>query len=408
MFPVKSWPKAILHIDGDAFFASVYQVVHPQTKSKPLVVGKERGIATAVSYEAKKLGIERGMRVVEIRKKYPQVLVVESDYDIYHLFSERIFSIIKKTSPAIEQYSIDEFFVDVAGLRRYLNKSYQEIALSIKKEIEEKLGITVSLGLSINKSLAKLASSFKKPSGFTAVDGLSIGDFLKKIDIEKVWGIGENTASFLRKLGVVTAYDFAVKSEEFVKKYLTKPFFEIWRELRGEMVFQLNLEGKQTYRSIIRSGSFPPTADKNFIFSRLLFHIEEAFSVARKVNYLVGEMIIFLKTNNFLYQDKKIKISPKTSYPFLIHSLIKEAFENIYEEKVKYRTCGCVIGDFEEVGFEQEFLFDDFQKKEKVKKIYQVMEKTKVDFGTVLYDKERRKEIIKNKKLRIPFIEIFD
>ncbi|MFN4213121.1 MAG: hypothetical protein ACK4FL_04165 [Microgenomates group bacterium] len=155
MFQVKKWPKAIVHIDADAFFASVYQVIHPKTKDKPLVVGKERGIATAVSYQAKKLGIKRGMRVVEIREKYPQVLIVESDYDLYHLFSQRILSIIKKTFPAVEQYSIDEFFVDIGGFRRYLNKSYQEIALAIKREIEEKLGITVSLGLSVNKSLAK-------------------------------------------------------------------------------------------------------------------------------------------------------------------------------------------------------------------------------------------------------------
>ncbi|MFN4213120.1 MAG: hypothetical protein ACK4FL_04160 [Microgenomates group bacterium] len=173
------------------------------------------------------------------------------------------------------------------------------------------------------------------------------------------------------------------------------------------MVFQLNLEEKKSYRSIIRSGSFPPTTDKNFIFARLIAHIEEAFSVARKVNYLVGEMTIFLKKNNFLFQDKKIKLIPKTNYPFLIHPLIKETFERIYKEKVKYRACGCVVGDFEEEGFEQGFLFDNLKKKEKIKKLYWAMEKTKIDFGTVLYEKKGKKEIIKDKKLRIPFIEVF-
>lgn len=405
MFPVKSWPQAILHIDADAFFASVYQAVHPQMKNKPLVVGKERGIATAVSYEAKKFGIKRGMRTKEIRKKFPQVFIVESDYNLYKIFSERIFSIIKKNSSFVEQYSIDEFFVDIFGLRRYLNKSYQEIALGIKAEIEEKLGITVSVGLSINKSLAKLASSFKKPSGFTKVSGLEIEDFLKNIAIEDVWGIGENTSSFLKKLGVATAYDFAIKDEEFIAKYLTTPFLEIWQELRGKMVFHLNLKDKQEYQSIIRSGSFLPTDDKNFIFSRLIYHLEEAFSVARRVGYLVGEIIIFLKTNNFLYQNKKIKIFPKINHPLLIHNLIKENFEKLYEKKVSYRACGCSIGDFEEEEVRQESLFENFEYKEKIKRLYWAIEKTKVDFGTILYDKQRKNEVIKRKRLRIPFIE---
>ncbi len=136
------------------------------------------------------------MPVAQIRKKFPQVLIVESDYEIYQIFSERIFAIIKKTSPAVEPYSIDEFFVDIKGLRRPLNKSYEEIALSIKEEIEEKLGITVSVGLSINKSLAKLASSFKKPSGFTVVDGLSIEEFLKKYPLARFGELAKTPAAY--------------------------------------------------------------------------------------------------------------------------------------------------------------------------------------------------------------------
>lgn len=405
MFLVKDWPQAIVHIDGDAFFASVYQVTHPASKGKPVVVGKERGLATAVSYEAKRLGIERGTPIAKIKKDFPQVIVVESDYDTYLLFSLRIYQIIKKYSSMVERYSIDEFFVDIKGLRRFLNKSYWQIALSIKKEIETQTGLSVSVGLSVNKSLAKLASSFNKPSGFTIVDGLSIDNFLKKIPIGKVWGIGEQTESLLKKLGIKTAYDFAIKNEIFVKKYLTKPFFEIWQELQGRKIFELNIEEKNSYFSIVRSGSFLPTNNKDFIFSRLISHIDEAFFQARKVGYTVGELTIFIKTKNFIYFKEKIKIKPKIEYPYLIHQLIKKTFNLIFKEKYQYRACGCLISDFEEKTIKQESLFSDFKKEAKAKKIYPLIEAKKVDFATILYQKE--KPIFFNrKKFKIPFINL--
>ncbi len=166
MFLVSSWPQAILHLDADAFFASVIQAVNPSLKGKPVVVGKERGIVTACSYQAKKIGVERGMRIIEVKKRFPSVTIVNSDYELYQIFSWRMFDLICQFSPFVEEYSIDEAFVDLKGLRRPLNMSYEKIALMIKKTIESKLGITVSVGLSVSKSLAKLASSFSKTIWF--------------------------------------------------------------------------------------------------------------------------------------------------------------------------------------------------------------------------------------------------
>jgi DNA polymerase-4/DNA polymerase V len=151
---VFDWHNAILHLDADAFFASVMQVVYPRLKGKPVVVGKERGIATACSYEAKKLGVKRGLRINEIKKIFPQVVIVDSDYEIYALFSQKIFSILRRFTPLVEEYSVDEGFADIKGLRRPLNMSYQEIGAAIKNEIETSLGLTVSVGISLTKFLA--------------------------------------------------------------------------------------------------------------------------------------------------------------------------------------------------------------------------------------------------------------
>jgi len=407
MFEIKSWPNVILHLDADAFFASVMQVIHPRLKGKPVVVGKERGIVTACSYEAKKLGIERGLRIDEIKKLFPQVIIVESDYAAYSLFSQKIFSILRRFTPVVEEYSIDEGFADIKGLRRPLRMSYEKIGETIKKEIEASLGLTVSIGISLNKSLAKLASSFNKPAGLTIVDGLMIEKFLAKIPIEKVWGIGENTASFLQKLGIKTAFDFAKKNESFIKKYLSKPFFEIWQELRGKKIYEINPYPKNSFQSITRSATFyPPTNNFDLLFSRLLDHVEEAFFMARKLRYRVGEIEIFLKTQNFSFRRKKIKISPKVAYPFLIHQQIKQELKTIFNPKEIYRATGCSLFDFEDDHLCQQSLFSSPILEEKIKKIYPLYETNKIDFGTILYQGKNLFEEKTKKKLWLPLIHL--
>jgi DNA polymerase-4/DNA polymerase V len=407
MFQTRSWPNAILHLDADAFFASVMQVVYPRLKGKPVVVGKERGIATACSYEAKKLGVKRGLRITEIKKNFPQVVIVDSDYEIYALFSQKIFSILRRFTPLIEEYSVDEGFADIKGLRRPLNMSYEEIGAAIKNEIESSLGLTVSVGISLTKSLAKLASSFKKPSGLTVVDGLMIEEFLAKIPVEEIWGVGENTASYLQKLGIRTVFDFANQNEDFIKKNLTKPFFEIWQELHGEKIYEINPYQKNSFRSITRSATFyPPINDFNVLFSRVLSHLEEAFFAARRAGYLVGGIEIFLKTQDFRYRNKKIKLRPKISYPFSIHQMTKQELESIINQREIYRATGCCLFDFEENHNEQIFLFSDQKLEAKVKKVYPFYEEKKIDFGTALYDKNNQNKERKIKKLFLPLISL--
>lgn len=167
LLTLHSLPKAIIHVDCDAFFASVEQAMNPELRGKPVITGKERGIASAMSYEAKRLGVTRGMRLFEIKKICPDAIILPSDYETYSLFSKRFYGILRRFTPDVEEYSIDEAFAELSGLRRVYRTSYEEIAIKIKKTVESELGITVSVGLSLTKSLAKICSKENKPSGFT-------------------------------------------------------------------------------------------------------------------------------------------------------------------------------------------------------------------------------------------------
>ena len=322
-----SWPEAILHLDADAFFASVTQAVNPHLKGKPVVSGMERGIATAVSYEAKALGVTRGMPCWEIKREFPQVIIAHSDYKLYHLFSNKMFEIMKKYSPIVEIYSVDEGFTDLKGLEKPLKMTYYEIGKSMKDEIENSLGITVSIGISTTKSLAKIAANLNKPSGLCIFPKEKTAELLKKTDIAKVWGIGFRSAPKLRRFNINTAYDYANSPETFIKKFFPKPFYEIWLELNGSSLFKVDPATKREYKSITKSHTVTPaTNEKNVLWARVLEHVEKAFIKARKYNYSVGRIFIYLKTQKFTHQGIEIKLSEKTAFPMMIRGELRKAF----------------------------------------------------------------------------------
>jgi len=217
-----NFPRAIVHIYGDAFFASCEQSRRPKLQGRPVVTGKERGIAASMSYEAKARGVTRGMRLGDIRKVCPEAVILPSDYETYSLLSKRLFAIVRRYTPDVEEYSIDECFADLTGLRRPLRMSYIQIAQRIKKALDTELGFTFSVGLAPNKVVAKIASKWQKPSGLTAIPGRELHRYLAKLPVQNVWGIGPNTTALLRKHGIETALEFAQKPEPWVKKYLSK------------------------------------------------------------------------------------------------------------------------------------------------------------------------------------------
>lgn len=401
-----SWPEAILHLDGDAFFASVTQAVHPELKGKPVVTGWERGIATAVSYEARKLGITRGMQCWRIKKEFPTVTIAVSDYRLYHLFSKKMFDVMRKYSPCVEEYSVDEGFCDLKGMRRPLHMSYEEIARTIKQEIEASLGITVSIGVSVTKSLAKIAANISKPSGLNIYEGRSIDELLKKTEVSKVWGIGGQSTALLNKFGITTAYGFAKKPESFIREYFSKPFHEIWLELNGHIVYRVNPAVKREYKSITRSQTVtPPTNDKDILWARLLGHVEDCFFKARNYNYAVKRISIYLKDQSFHHHAIEIKLAETTSYPLVIRKELKDGFEKIYKKGVMYRATGVTIYDFSENKQKQASLFfGNHDMETKAKSLYPMVESKKVDFGTSLFDSERLIRKKREIKLSLPLL----
>jgi len=175
-------------MDGDAFFVSCEVAKNPKLKGKPVVTGEERGIVSALSYEAKALGITRGMSIYKVKKDYPRVIVVPGDYKSYAKYSGMMFDIVRRYADDVEEYSIDECFADLTGLDKPLKMSYEEIGQRIKKEINDELGLSVSVGLASSKVLAKVASKYVKPNGFTIIEKNIINHSFVQKNIKEKFG----------------------------------------------------------------------------------------------------------------------------------------------------------------------------------------------------------------------------
>jgi len=374
--------SSIIHLDADAFFASCEQAIRPEYKGKPVITGKERGIVAAASYEAKNMGIGRGVTLIEAKKICPNVIIVPSDYETYSLFSKRIFTIMRRFTPSVEEYSIDEAFANISGLRRPLNMSYSQIALKMKQQIEKELGITVSVGLAPTKVLAKIGSKWKKPSGLTIIKTQDIPLFLEKTSLNEVWGIGPQTTGHLNKYNIKTALDFSKLNENWVLKNLTKPHQEIWKELRGEKVYSVQLQEKDSYASISKFKTFtPPTKNKNFIFSQLSKNLENAFIKARRHNLATQKIIVVLKTQAFTLKGTESKLSRPTSFPNEAIPLVKNMFEQIFCSDTLYRSTGIILTSLKESKDTQLTLFENPLKFEDNIKLYQSIDELSSRFG---------------------------
>lgn len=377
-----SWPQAIVHIDGDAFFTSCEEAIHPELRGKPIITGGERGIVACASYPAKKIGIKRGVPLHEAKRICPGLIVLPSDYETYSLFSRRMFSIMRRFTDQVEEYSIDEAFADITGMRRALHSSYETIAADMKKEIDRELGITVTVGMSLTKVLAKVASKHQKPNGLTIIPGRAIASYLRDLPVDKIWGIGPATTNYLNKMGIKTSLEFARMPEETVKKRFTKPGVEIWRELRGESVYPVTTEEKSVYASISKMKTFaPPTKDREYLFAHLLRNLESACIKARRYKLAPKKIVPILKRQDFESAACEIKLTRPTSQPLDLSDVLHNAFLSIFRENELYRATGIILLELAPDTNRQYSLFEDPVRAEKIKDLYEAIDEISGRYG---------------------------
>jgi DNA polymerase-4 len=200
--------RKIIHIDMDAFFASVEQLDNPELRGRPVAVGGSgtRHVVAAASYEARKFGVRSAMPSVTAKRLCPDLIFVKHRFERYHEISSQVFEIFRDYTELVEPLSIDEAFLDVTSDRKNIG-SATLIAKHIKRQIKEKTGLTASAGVSVNKFLAKIASEIKKPDGLFVIPPEKAAEFIENLPVEKFFGIGRVTAAKMHKLGIHNGRD---------------------------------------------------------------------------------------------------------------------------------------------------------------------------------------------------------
>jgi len=379
---ISSFPRAILHMDADAFFTSVEQALNPALKGRPVVTGQERGIIACASYEAKARGVARGITLADARKLCPGLIILPSDYESYSLFSKRMFAIARRFTPDVEEYSIDEVFADISGMRRVFRCSYEEIGRKLQETVARELGLTVSIGLSVSKALAKLCSKFRKPAGFTAVQGRFIHLLLQRTPLEKVWGIGPHSTDLLHKFGLRTAYDFVSRPEAWIGKLLDKKGRELWHELRGQSVWKVDSTPKQDYASIMKSKTFtPPSADRNYVYGQLLRNLESALAKARRYALRPRRLGVVLRRQTFQHDGCEARFSrPTASTPEVI-PVAELLFARSFQDGTDYRSTLVALLELESDTERQYTLFEDPLRIESMRRLSEAVDEANERFG---------------------------
>jgi DNA polymerase IV len=216
--------RKIIHIDMDAFFASVEQRDNPELRGKPVAVGgsSERGVVAAASYEARTFGVRSAMPSVTAKRRCPDLIFVKPRFDVYKVVSLQIRAIVAEYTPIIEPLSLDEAYLDVTeNLKKIVSAT--QIAQTIRANIRTETGPTASAGISYNKFLAKLASDHRKPDGLFVITPKMGPAFVEGLPVEKFHGVGPATAAKMNRLGIKTGFDLKEQTLAFLQQHFGKP-----------------------------------------------------------------------------------------------------------------------------------------------------------------------------------------
>ena len=286
--------RKIIHIDMDAFFASVEQRDHADLRGKPLAVGYEgpRGVVATASYEARKYGVHSAMASKTALRKCPQLIFVMPRFEVYKSVSGQIMEIFHEYTDLVEPLSIDEAFLDVTENHKQMASATQ-IAQEIKEKITEKTGLTASAGVSFNKFLAKIASDYQKPNGLFVVEPGQAEQFVETLPIEKFYGVGKVTAERMHQLGIITGADLKQWSEQGLVSNFGKAghiYYQNARAIDNRLV-----QSERTRKSVSSETTFEKDMDS----------LED---LKQELENVTHDVIKYIGKNNFKGRTVSLKI----------------------------------------------------------------------------------------------------
>jgi DNA polymerase-4 len=350
-------PNKILHIDMDAFYASVEQLDNPELREKPVAVGGggERGVVAAASYEARKFGVRSAMSGFLARKNCPNLIFVKPRFSRYKEISKMIRAIFYEYTDLVEPLSLDEAFLDVTENKKN-NPSATLIAEEIREKIFTVVGLRASAGISNSKFIAKIASDINKPNGQKTIAPEEVEAFLEELPIEKFFGIGKVTASKMYQFGIFKGNDLKEKSEDFLIKHFKNSGAHYYQLVRG--LYQSEVRPNRIQKSVATEHTFSKNLTSEIYMMDRLEAIAEELESRLQKSKIAGKTI----TLKIKYSDFTLQTRSKT-LPFFVKDkdiLLETVRELLFQEKFKesVRLLGISVSNLNNTSDKDEKIID--------------------------------------------------
>ncbi|SKB33261.1 DNA polymerase IV [Maribacter arcticus] len=324
--------RKIIHVDMDAFYASVEELDNPDLKGKPLAVGgsEKRGVVSAANYEARKFGVRSAMSGYIAKKNCPHITFVKPRFERYKEISKKIRSIFFEYTDLVEPLSLDEAYLDVT-INKKGNPSATLLATEIRQRILEETGLNASAGISINKFIAKVASDINKPNGQKTVNPEEVISFLEALDIRKFYGVGKVTAEKMYQLGIFTGNDLKTKPIEFLEEKFGKGGSYYYNVVRG--IHTSEVKPHRIPKSVGAERTFNENLSSEIFMLERLERIAEELERRLKKAAIAGKTI----TLKIKYSDFTLNTRSKTIPYFIADKtlILETAKELLYQEELQ-------------------------------------------------------------------------
>ena len=375
--------KFIVHVDMDAFFAAVEQRDNPTLCGKPVIVGadpkrgKGRGVVSTCSYEARRFGIHSAMPISIAYQKCPRAVFLRPDMERYSRVSRQIYNILYNFTPEIEPVSIDEAFLDISGTYHLFGTPRQTCSL-IKSKIKDRTHLTASIGLASTKMAAKIASDLGKPDGFVEVAQEGLLDFLRPLDVGRIWGLGEKTKAILNEMGIKTIGDLARMDVRKLVYRFGKNGAHLWQLANG--IDDGAVQTKTEAKSISNEITFDKdTSDKDTIEGALASLCEKVSDRLREASLKGRTATLKIRLEGFCTYTRDVTMNEATNFADVLYKQVKHTYENFDTKDKKVRLIGVKVSNLLSSTCEDS-LFSEYSDKKK-EDVHKAIDKIKRKFG---------------------------
>ena len=367
--------RSIVHMDLDTFFVSCERLLDSRLNGKPILIGgtSDRGVVASCSYEARTFGIHSAMPMKMAKQLCPEAIVLRGNSGIYSKYSNLVTDVIKDSVPLYEKTSVDEFYIDLTGMDKFFG--CHQLASELRKKIITETGLPISFGLSVNKTVSKIATGEAKPNNEIRVIKGTEKPFLSPLSVRKIPMVGEVTYRALCDLGIKKIKTVQEMPLEMMAKVFKKNGISIWKKANG--IDNSPVLKYQERKSISTERTFDKdTIDVKKLEGIIIAITENLVYQLRRGNKLTGCIAFKIRYSDFQTYTVQKKI-PYTSADHKIIPLIKELYKKLYNRRMLVRLIGVKFSHLVEGGFQID-LFDD---EDKILNLYQAMDKMRERFG---------------------------